>query len=435
MPLQPGTALGPYRIDAPLSAGGMGEVYRATDTRLDRTVAIKVLPEHVAADPDLKQRFEHEARTVAALNHPHICTLYDIGDPIAERNPAHRVRLRHHLAALITLVLCAGALLSAQQPRRTEAVDVARVLVDARVLDPAGQPVLGLEPEDFEVKIGGQRVYVESVQRMGSGESGSGRVPSTVLAGVLEPEVRGRLIVVVVQKSLEPVRVIGLLRLLQESGRLLSHLTPDDRVAILSFDSHLKIWLDFTGDLNHARAVLAEDVMFRKPARIEPTPGLSLVAGLSQDLGHQTYTIEKALRLLGNALEPLPGSKSVVLVGYGFGRLTVALGTFGATLDPEYEEARDALHAARAAVFCLDVTDADYHTFEHGLQTVAADTGGFFARTHLFAQRTVDRVANALAGHYVLFTEKPDLDPGTHRIEVRLVREKGSVFARRTYVD
>ena len=79
MPLTAGTSLGPYQIDAPLGAGGMGEVYKATDTRLDRTVAIKVLPEHVANDPDLKQRFEREARTVAALNHPHICTLHDIG--------------------------------------------------------------------------------------------------------------------------------------------------------------------------------------------------------------------------------------------------------------------------------------------------------------------------------------------------------------------
>ena len=79
MPLTPGTTLGPYEIQAPLGAGGMGEVYKARDTHLERTVAIKVLPEHVASDPDLKQRFEREARTVAALNHPHICTLHDIG--------------------------------------------------------------------------------------------------------------------------------------------------------------------------------------------------------------------------------------------------------------------------------------------------------------------------------------------------------------------
>ena len=79
MSLSPGTSLGPYRIEGPLGAGGMGEVYRATDTRLDRTVAVKVLPGHVASDSNLRQRFEREARTVAALNHPHICTLYDIG--------------------------------------------------------------------------------------------------------------------------------------------------------------------------------------------------------------------------------------------------------------------------------------------------------------------------------------------------------------------
>ena len=79
MPLQPGTTLGPYEILSPIGAGGMGEVYKARDTRLDRTVAIKVLPENVAADPDLKQRFEREAKTISSLNHPHICTLHDIG--------------------------------------------------------------------------------------------------------------------------------------------------------------------------------------------------------------------------------------------------------------------------------------------------------------------------------------------------------------------
>ncbi len=79
MPLVAGTQLGPYEIIAPLGAGGMGEVYRAKDTRLDRTVAIKILPTQFTSDPASKQRFEREAKTISSLNHPHICTLYDIG--------------------------------------------------------------------------------------------------------------------------------------------------------------------------------------------------------------------------------------------------------------------------------------------------------------------------------------------------------------------
>src|SRR5881409_1435312 len=79
MPLQLGTKLGPYKILAPAGAGGMGEVYKAADTRLNRTVAIKVLPEHFSQDAEMKQRFEREAQTIAAMNHPHICTLYDVG--------------------------------------------------------------------------------------------------------------------------------------------------------------------------------------------------------------------------------------------------------------------------------------------------------------------------------------------------------------------
>jgi eukaryotic-like serine/threonine-protein kinase len=79
MPLTSGTKLGPYEIQSPLGAGGMGEVYRARDTRLDRTVAIKILPAHLSQDPEFKQRFEREAKTVSSLNHPHICQLFDVG--------------------------------------------------------------------------------------------------------------------------------------------------------------------------------------------------------------------------------------------------------------------------------------------------------------------------------------------------------------------
>jgi hypothetical protein len=80
MALTPGTRLGVYEILAPLGAGGMGEVYRARDTRLDRTVAIKTLPEALAADPQFRDRFEREARAISSLDHPHICAIYDVGE-------------------------------------------------------------------------------------------------------------------------------------------------------------------------------------------------------------------------------------------------------------------------------------------------------------------------------------------------------------------
>ena len=79
MPLEQGARFGPYEIVAPIGAGGMGEVYKARDTRLDRTVALKILPPHIAAREDFRARFEREARAVSSLNHPHICTLFDVG--------------------------------------------------------------------------------------------------------------------------------------------------------------------------------------------------------------------------------------------------------------------------------------------------------------------------------------------------------------------
>src|SRR5512139_3875630 len=79
MQLSPGTRLGPYEVLSPLGAGGMGEVYRARDTRLGRDVAVKVLPQHLSANSEVRARFEREAKTVSSLNHPHICTLFDVG--------------------------------------------------------------------------------------------------------------------------------------------------------------------------------------------------------------------------------------------------------------------------------------------------------------------------------------------------------------------
>jgi serine/threonine protein kinase len=79
MQIQAGTRLGPYEIVAPIGAGGMGQVFRARDARLERDVAVKVLPDAYAKDPSFLFRFDREAKAISSLNHPHICTLHDVG--------------------------------------------------------------------------------------------------------------------------------------------------------------------------------------------------------------------------------------------------------------------------------------------------------------------------------------------------------------------
>src|SRR5262245_56366390 len=84
MALKAGTRLGPYVIEAPLGAGGMGEVYRARDRRLDRAVALKVIQSSVASSDEMRERFEREARAISSLDHPHVCTLYDTGREVVD---------------------------------------------------------------------------------------------------------------------------------------------------------------------------------------------------------------------------------------------------------------------------------------------------------------------------------------------------------------
>jgi len=224
------------------------------------------------------------------------------------------------------------------------------------------------------------------------------------------------------------------MRMLIRSRLFLDSLGPDDRVAVLSFDYHLKVWVDFTGDRERVRRIFERGILFENPpAHPEAVAGPSLLAALDVVKGKRAYTIEKGLALLGRALEPIPGSKSVVLVGHGFGEMGAGNSVY---VDQAYGEARRALQAARASVFCLDVTDAAAHTMEVGLKTTAADTGGFFARTNEFPDQAIDRLAGALAGHYVLFVEvERTLDRARHDVEVSLPSRKGTVMAKRHYAD
>jgi eukaryotic-like serine/threonine-protein kinase len=114
MPLPAGARLGPYEIVAPLGAGGMGEVYRATDIRLSRSVAIKVLPESLALDPQFRERFDREARAISQLAHPNVCTLYDVGED--------------HGTAFLVMELLAGETLAERLVRAGRALPVDEAL-------------------------------------------------------------------------------------------------------------------------------------------------------------------------------------------------------------------------------------------------------------------------------------------------------------------
>ena len=326
------------------------------------------------------------------------------------------------------MLAAAAPLGAAQQPRFSERVEVARILVDARVLDDAGHPIADLTADDFRVRIGGKRARVDPVQWASSSSNEPAVLPEPD-AEIL-PEPAGRLIVYVFQKSFERGRMPGLMRMLLEARGFLGTLSARDRVAVVSFDSRLQIWLDFTSNLDRVARVFEHGILFETPPPVQESAPPSLVARLDLASARRAYTIERALRMIGESLEGLPGAKSVVLIGHGFGRFGVA----GVTMENEYDEMRNALQRARAAVFCLDVTDADYHSLEAGLQLVAEDTGGFFVRTHIFPQQALDRLAGALAGYYVLFVENPGLTRGTHRVDVALTRGKGNVLARSTYL-
>jgi len=170
MPLTPGTRLGAFRIETPLGAGGMGEVYKAKDTRLDRTVAIKILP---SADLELKARFDREARAIAALQHPHICTLYDVG----HEGDADYLVLEYLEGETLAERLTRGPL-KPEEAIET-AIDVADALDKAHV---AGIVHRDLKPGNIMVTKGGVKLLDFGLAKL--------RPPAPVVSGLAMTETR-----------------------------------------------------------------------------------------------------------------------------------------------------------------------------------------------------------------------------------------------------
>ncbi len=349
-------------------------------------------------------------------------------------------RMQGYLLLLGLLALTFSPAAMAQQQRPfVEHVDVARVLIDARVFDDRGQPIPDLDASHFAVKIGGRPARVESAEWVGGGAADPALVPE---AAAKPPAMsgshdrtggRGRLIVFLVQRDLERLRIVGLMRLAQLVDHLLQPLTADDRVAVLSFDSHLRIWSDFTSDFARVRSVLSSEIITRWPGPVTMSPDVSLLSRLPPQGARRIWDIEYALRHVAEAVEPLPGAKSLVLIGHGFGRFDARSGSV--LLMDGYAEATAALQRARVTVFTLNVTQAHHNSLQAGLQSVSAETGGMYASTFEFPERALESVSRAFAGYYVLFVEKPDFREGVHRIDIRLQSRRGVVMARSTHVE
>ena len=336
----------------------------------------------------------------------------------------------------MSLCLCGLPLLAAsadEQVRRKESVDVDRVVVEVRVVDGGGRPVRGLEAAHFRLEVDGRAAAIESVRWVDQTPQGRAAADERRAAEGAAPPLPDRLLLLLFQKDLASSRGAGLVRLQRHVRDLVDRLGPHDRVAVASHDSRLRLWRDFTSDRGAVKWAVEHSVLFGRPGPADETPAEepSLRRGLDAAAARAAATPEAAVKVAADALAGLPGTKTLILFGWGMGEL----GLTGARVTHEYQPALDALNRAGVSVFTLDVTDTEYHSLEHGLREVADDTGGTYERTNLFAGTALRRLEAALSGHYALSFERPDLPRGEHRIRLDLVGRRGTILARTSYVD
>jgi VWFA-related protein len=335
-------------------------------------------------------------------------------------------------SALLLLPVAAGPTPAAQQLQVREHVEVPRVILDVRVVDSRGDPILGLSAEDFRVLFDRHPATLESVEWISGTEPfAEGLTPkeAAAIGGPAAPA--GRLIVYFFQADFASVRLNGLMGLKARAIHLLDTLTPGDRVAVVSFDSHLKLRQDFTNDRKKLNRAIHDAILFGREPEIAPGPFPSLARSWDRAAAERAAEPETGLLVAAQALNALPGAKSLVFFGWGLGHLARPWVIMG----HDYGAARRALERARVSVFAIDVTDADYHDLEFGLQRVAADTGGFYAKTNLFPGQAMTRLEGAIAGRYVLVVVKPDLPHSEHAITVQLTRQRGRVLVKQSFVD
>jgi VWFA-related protein len=322
-----------------------------------------------------------------------------------------------------------------EEPATTfsEAIDVSLFTLVVRVVDSWGNPVLDLQPSDFQVRVGKRAVRVVAVDWVAESQ------PEVQLAGPLlggeGPAVQpppaevgpGRLVVIFVQDDLHPSRISGQMRLRPYTSKLLATLPRQDRIAVVSFDSHLKLWQDFDDDREATHQAIDVAAVFSHERDVRVARPFSLARHFDFAAAHDAASPEKALEVVGRAMAPLPGEKTLIFVGWGLGRY----GADGVKMTPDYGPAVRALRAARASVFVLDVTSADYHSLSVGLENVAESTGGLYFSTFKFPGIATATLARAISGYYVLTLDAEALGDAEGPLRVETRRRDATVLARR----
>lgn len=314
-----------------------------------------------------------------------------------------------------------------------ETITVARVVLDVRVTKQDGTPLRDLTRDDFTVTIDGKRAEIESLEWIEDGESGRlyrQEQPETAEQGERANRPAGRMLVVFIQTDFarEETRVRGQMNFLQYTESLLSELTPADRVAVFSFDSHLKFRLDFSNDHAAIAEAMRNALRIDHPGPPPVVPNPSLAAHLDRAAMKRAASSEKALAIVGDALRHIEGPKSMLLMGWGLGVLSAGY----VRMKPEYREAKRALDRSRTSIFALDTSYADYHSLEVGLQIAAKETGGFYAKTHLFPQMAIDHLHRVLEGHYEIAVRLPE-QAKSRAIGVKVKRRGVTVLAPTSY--
>lgn len=329
------------------------------------------------------------------------------------------------------LLAVAGA---AQEPQESfeDEISVSLVEMVVRVVDTWGRPILHLKPEDFRVRVGKTEVPVAGLDWISAFDGESPAAAATEKPAGEGDEVTvalpapGRLVVFFVQADLNPTRISGQLRMRSRTRELLDTFHPEDRMAVVSYDSHLKMWQDFTRDREAVHAILDEAILYSPAPEIASTQEVSLARGFDFAAAKKAASAEKALELTARALESLPGEKIMIYLGWGLGRF----GHAGVDMTPSYAPAVKALRKARASVFVLDITSADYHSLEAGLEQVAADTGGMYLKTFRLPNLATEVLSKAISGYYLLTLDRGQMPAEEGRIQVELRQKRGSVLAR-----